>query len=187
MIKLIVGLGNYGAEYSETRHNLGWKIVDALFKQYDFSGFNEKFHGYLASGSINDNSIKLLKPKTYMNRSGLSVGSVAGFYKIPPEAILVIHDDLDLECGRLKIKKGGGSGGHNGLKSIDEVIGKEYFRLRVGISHPDIKGMVSDYVLSRWSSQEELKLNVIIPNIIKNISHIIQGDIELFLRQYNFR
>ena len=129
---LIVGLGNPGAEYDKTRHNAGFMAADALHACYRFAPYKSKFDGLIAEGQINGEKVFLLKPQTYMNLSGNSVVKAANFYKILPQNIVVIHDDLDLPAGKIKAKTGGGAGGHNGLKSIDAAITPDYHRIRLG-------------------------------------------------------
>jgi len=150
-MKLIVGLGNPGPTYATTRHNIGFMVIDKILQRFSYNDISKKsFFGKLYK--LND--ILLLKPMTFMNLSGKSVQAVANFYKIKSSDILVVHDDLDLPFGALRVKIGGGHGGHNGLKSIDAVIGKEYNRLRLGIGKPEHKGMVTGYVLSPFSKEE---------------------------------
>lgn len=152
---LIVGLGNPGAEYAETRHNVGFAAVDVLWKKYGFLPFKSKFDGLIAEGKIAGEKVFLLKPQTYMNLSGNSVVKAANFYKILPQNIVVIHDDMDLQPGQIKVKTGGGAGGHNGLKSIDAAITPEYHRIRIGVGHPTGKGeAVVNHVLSRFSKTD---------------------------------
>ncbi len=148
---LLVGLGNPGAEYALTRHNIGFMAIDALAGAANFSS---KFHGETASLTIEGEKVLLLKPMTYMNNSGRSVQAAAAFYKIPPEHIIVLHDELDLPLGKIRIKQGGGANGHNGLKDIDLVVGPDYWRIRLGIGHPGVKEQVHDHVLSRFSAAE---------------------------------
>lgn len=135
---MVVGLGNPGREYELTRHNVGFMVVDALARRYG-GAFASNFKGELCQTSIKGTSSALLKPQTFMNLSGQSVQPAMAFFKIPLEQILVVHDDLDLEFGQMKLKRGGSPGGHNGLKSIDATIGPEYLRIRAGIGHPRSK------------------------------------------------
>jgi PTH1 family peptidyl-tRNA hydrolase len=163
-MKAIVGLGNPGAEYQGNRHNIGFMAVDALAGS---TGFKNKFHGQMAEISINGSKCLLLKPLTYMNRSGISVGELCNFYKITPADCLVIHDELDIPPGSLRTKFGGSNAGHNGLKDIDRAIGPDYWRLRVGIGHPGMSAMVSSYVLSDFSAAEKKQLPDIIATATK--------------------
>ncbi len=152
---LIVGLGNPGAEYDKTRHNMGFMTADALHSVYKFSPFKSKFDGLIAEGNINGEKVYLLKPQTYMNLSGNSVVKAANFYKILPQNVIVIHDDMDLPVGKIKAKIGGGAGGHNGLKSIDAAITPNYNRIRIGVGHPQGNGdAVVNHVLSRFSKAD---------------------------------
>lgn len=153
---LIVGLGNPGAEYDKTRHNVGFIAVDELVRRFNFGPFKSKFDGLIAEGAIEGEKGYILKPQTYMNLSGNSVVKAAAFYKILPEDIVVIHDDMDLPVGKIKAKTGGGAGGHNGLKSIDSHIGQNYHRIRIGVGHPAAKDgeAVVNHVLSRFSKAD---------------------------------
>lgn len=158
---LAVGLGNPGAEYAATRHNVGFMAADEIHRRYNFSPFRSKFDGLIAEGQINGEKVYLLKPQTYMNLSGNSVVKAANFYKILPENIIVIHDDMDLPVGRMKAKCGGGAGGHNGLKSIDSCITPAYNRIRIGTGHPvsrDGNSIVS-HVLSPFSKADKEKID----------------------------
>lgn len=153
---LFVGLGNPGREYAKNRHNIGFMAADEIVRRHRFSGWksDRKLMGDIADGEIAGEKIVVLKPMTYMNLSGDSVGAVARFYKIPVENICVFHDELDLPPGKIRVKKGGGHGGHNGLKSIDAHCGKDYWRVRLGIGHPGDKNLVSPYVLGDFFKSE---------------------------------
>ena len=156
-IQLIVGLGNPGAEYEKTRHNAGFWWVDAIAAAKRASWKKEtKFAGWTTRVTEGGVDFTLLKPATYMNESGRSVAALLRFYKIGPEAMLVVHDELDLAAGALKLKRGGGTGGHNGLEDIAEVLGtKDFWRLRIGIGHPGDKNLVPDYVLKKARREEQ--------------------------------
>lgn len=151
-IQLIVGLGNPGSEYHQTRHNAGADFVTEVARQYGANlTLEKKFFGSTTQITIANRTIKLINPATFMNRSGQSVGAIANFYKIPPEAILVAHDELDLEPGVARLKIGGGHGGHNGLRDIIQALGnnKNFARLRLGIGHPGNAKQVASYVLKK--------------------------------------
>ena len=151
-MKLIVGLGNPGSTYSRTRHNIGFMVIDSLIDDLNPNNISKKsFNGEL----FKYKDLLFLKPTTFMNLSGKSVQAVASFYKIDLDDILVIHDEIDIPFGAIKLKKGGSSGGHNGLKSIDSLIGKEYNRLRLGVDKPPKKEMVASYVLSDFNDKEQ--------------------------------
>lgn len=152
---LIVGLGNPGTEYRFNRHNVGFLMADILHQAYGTSNFQRnKWQGLMAEGSIDGQKVLFLKPQTYMNLSGPAVSGPANFYKIPLDKVIVIHDELDIPPADIRIKKGGSNGGHNGLKSIDAHLGKDYWRLRIGIGHPGVKDMVSGYVLNNLPQKE---------------------------------
>ncbi len=151
---LIVGLGNPGTDYAGHRHNIGFMAVDALASSLRADAFTKKFHGEVAQANHGGKKIILLKPLTYMNNSGRAVQAAAAFYKIPPENIIVLHDELDLPVGKLRIKKGGGANGQNGVRDIDACIGKEYWRVRLGINHPGDKAKVHSHVLSNFGKDD---------------------------------
>lgn len=181
---LIVGLGNPGAEYQETRHNAGFMAADALAEAYHFSSFKTKFDGLIAEGSIDGEKCLLLKPQTFMNLSGNAVIKAASFYKILPEQIVVIHDDMDLQPGQMKAKLGGGAGGHNGLKSIDSHIGANYNRIRLGVGHPQSGGdAVVNHVLSRFSKADAELLAHNIELVIKDIPLLLKKGMAAFSNQ----
>ncbi len=181
---LIVGLGNPGAEYQGTRHNVGFMAADALAEAYGFSVFKSKFDGLIAEGTIDGEKCFLLKPQSYMNLSGNSVLKAAAFYKILPENIIVIHDDIDLQPSQIKAKLGGGAGGHNGLKSIDSHIGQNYNRIRLGVGHPQGSGEeVVNHVLSRFSKTDAELLQNHIDLIVKDIPVLLKKGIAAFSNQ----
>jgi PTH1 family peptidyl-tRNA hydrolase len=159
-LKLVVGLGNPGETYARTRHNAGFWLVDELARRHGGSFRNESKHqGELARIRLGGAELWLLKPATFMNRSGASMLSVAGFYRIAPAEMLVAHDELDLAPGTLRLKQGGGHGGHNGLRDAIATLGADFWRLRIGIGHPGHRDEVTDYVLQRASSDEERVLH----------------------------
>ena len=173
-IKLIVGLGNPGREYETTRHNVGFRWVEELARLHKLSFKSEtKFQGMTARGQLHGHEILLLKPQTFMNVSGLSVGALAQFYKIAPTEMLVVHDELDLPPGVARLKMGGGHGGHNGLKDIIAHLGtKDFWRLRFGIGHPGDRDVVADYVLHD-PSREERELIEEAMQQAQNVAHLV--------------
>jgi PTH1 family peptidyl-tRNA hydrolase len=179
---LIVGLGNPGKEYVLTRHNVGFMAVDMLSHAYSSGPFKNKDGALMAEANINSHKVILCKPMTYMNNSGIPVSSVASFYKIPLGNILVIHDEIDIPFSSMKAKSGGGNGGHNGLKSLDSHIGKDYWRLRVGIGHPGDKDMVSSYVLGQFNSHEQKQLVQILVGIDEIVSLFLAGKSDEFIK-----
>jgi PTH1 family peptidyl-tRNA hydrolase len=168
---LLVGLGNPGNKYVNNRHNVGFRVVDAMAAAVAFFSF-KKMTPLVDAGmfSLNGRKIILAKPQTFMNLSGRAVRFLIDFYKIQSEQVFVFHDDLDLAFARVKIKKGGGNGGHNGLRSIDELIGKEYWRIRIGIGRPEHKSMASSYVLGDFDVEEEVIVEDVCSEIAKNIT-----------------
>src|SRR5205823_12766935 len=153
-MRLVVGLGNPGARYARNRHNIGFMAIEAIARRHRAAGFRNRFKGRLAEASIGGERVLLLKPQTFMNASGESVGETARFFKLLLSDIIVIHDEIDLRPGKLRVKRGGGSAGHNGLRSIDALLGPDYWRLRVGVGHPGIKGLVHASVLQDVSRDE---------------------------------
>lgn len=154
-MRLFVGLGNPGQKYQLNRHNIGFMALDVIVGRHGFSDWQKKFKGLVSDGTLGGEKILLLKPQTFMNLSGESVQAAAAFYKIKPGDIAVFHDELDLAPGKIRTKKGGGAAGHNGLRSIDEHLGKEYWRVRLGIGHPGVKDYVSPYVLGNFTQEEQ--------------------------------
>ena len=178
-MNLLVGLGNPGSQYSGNRHNVGFMVVDEIYRRYYFGSHRFKFEGELAEGEIGDEKALLLKPSTFMNESGRSVGAVARFYKIPPEKIVVLHDDIDLAPGKIRAKSGGGLAGHNGLKSIAQHLGKEFRRVRIGIGRPGEKNLISGHVLRDFSQADRNWVEETIDAIAKAIPLLLfQRDAE---------
>lgn len=176
-IKLIVGLGNPGNEHVDTRHNAGFWFLDELARMYHGSfKKDKKFFGDTAKVAICGKDIWLLKPDTYMNLSGKSLQALAQFYKVLPENILVVHDELDLEPGTARLKKGGGHGGHNGLRDISARMGKDFWRLRLGIGHPGDKNKVSGYVLNKPSKDDRISIERAIDNASRVIDDVVAGE-----------
>ncbi|MEM8839559.1 MAG: aminoacyl-tRNA hydrolase [Pseudomonadota bacterium] len=173
---LVVGLGNPGPKYASNRHNIGFMAADEIARRHNFSPYRSKFQGEVAEGQIGNAKALILKPGTYMNESGRSVGDAARFYKIDPSDILVIYDELDLAPGKVRIKTGGGSGGHNGIKSIDAHIGKDYRRLRLGIGNPGNKAQVSNYVLGDFAKADQTWLDPLLYAIADCADELAKGE-----------
>ncbi len=152
---LLVGLGNPGNKYADNRHNIGFMAVDEIVRRHGFSPERRRFQGLVSEGTLAGKKVLTLKPQTFMNESGRSVGEAARFFKIEPEQIIVFHDELDLEPGKLRVKKGGGLAGHNGLKSMAAHIGKDFRRVRLGIGHPGDKNKVMGYVLRDFPKADD--------------------------------
>lgn len=159
---LIVGLGNPGSEYKGNRHNIGFMAADEFVRRYNFAAWRVRFNGETAEGTLDGEKIIILKPMTYMNKSGIAVRAAMDFYKIPVENIIVLHDELDLPVGKVKAKTGGGAGGHNGLRSIDEHCSQDYIRVRIGIGHPGHRDRVTGYVLSNFTKEAQ---EVLVPEL----------------------
>ena len=178
MIKLFVGLGNPGTEYEATRHNAGFWWVDALARELKLSLVADRsYHGLLARGNVNGQTVWLLEPQTYMNLSGKSVASLARFFKIAPQDILVVHDELDVPPGQAKLKFGGGHGGHNGLRDIHAQLGTgDYWRLRLGIGHPGDKNQVADWVLKKPAPDEREAIEGCVARTLKAAPDLLAGD-----------
>lgn len=169
---LLVGLGNPGPGCAFNRHNIGFMVIDVLFSRYSFPSFKSKFQGFLSESTIKDTEILLFKPQTYMNLSGKAVKEVINFYKIPSDYLYIVHDDLDLMLGKIKLKLDGGNGGHNGLKSLDQYLGPHYWRIRFGIGRPLYKEQISSYVLSNFTKTEQKQINDILEILSERISSL---------------
>ncbi|GHU12051.1 hypothetical protein FACS189449_04870 [Alphaproteobacteria bacterium] len=184
IVLLLVGLGNPGATYEYNRHNVGFRIMDAIADEHASGGFRGMTQVVeMTSFSIGNYKVILAKPQTFMNLSGRAVRFLVDFYKIPLENVYVFHDDLDLEFSQIKIKKGGGSGGHNGLKSIDSIVGTDYWRVRIGIGRPAYKSMVSDYVLGNFDADQAKIIDSISLKIAKNIQ-LLFTDVQKCLQHW---
>ena len=153
-MRLIVGLGNPGPDYARNRHNIGFMAADAIVRRHRFSPWRAKFAGEFAEGDLAGERALVLKPMTYMNESGAAVVQAARFFKVPVEDIVVLHDEIDLAPGKVRVKKGGGHAGHNGLRSIDDRMGPDFSRVRIGVGRPGDPDRVADYVLSDFSKAE---------------------------------
>lgn len=183
-IKLIVGLGNPGAEYAQTRHNAGFWFIDELAWAWKAVLKEEKkFFGETARVARPEGDVWLLKPNTFMNRSGQAVAALASFYKIKPEEILVVHDELDIPCGRIRFKLGGGNGGHNGLKDIQARLGTpNFYRLRLGIDHPGDRNLVVGYVLNKPSAEDRQAIEDAVAKSLQGLPLILLGEWEEAVR-----
>ncbi len=185
-ISLIVGLGNPGKEYAQTRHNAGFWFVEQLADRYGISLKAEpKFHGFTGRGQIEGHDVRLLLPTTFMNRSGQSVVPFAKFYQVTPEAILIAHDELDIDPGIIRLKTGGGHGGHNGLRDIVPHIGPNFHRLRIGIGHPGSKERVSGHVLGKAPSSEQDLMDAAIDHALSKVKMLVDGQVSQAMNQIN--
>jgi len=178
-IALIVGLGNPGGQYEDTRHNAGFWFVELLAQRFAGSFKSEsRFHGAVCRIKVDGGECWLLKPSTFMNRSGQSVSSLARYYKIPVESILVAHDELDFPAGDLRLKQGGGHAGHNGLRDIVSAMGSGFHRLRIGIDHPGDRDRVSDYVLSRPSRADYESICIGLEKAADALQYVVSGELQ---------
>ena len=182
---LFVGLGNPTPNSQNNRHNVGFKIVDAINLKFGLSKQKPKFKGLLTTGNIKDTKIYAIKPLTFMNNSGICIRELLEYFKIDAEDVIVFHDDLDVEFGKVKAKFGGSSAGHNGIASIDKFIGKDYSRVRIGIGKPKEKLSAADYVLNDFNEEEKENLEKISNNIIDSISMLIDKKLDLFSSAVN--
>ena len=182
---LFVGLGNPTPNSENNRHNIGFKIIDAINNQFKLSKQKPQFKGLLTTGSINNKKVYAIKPLTFMNNSGICIRELMEYFKIDAEDVIVFHDDLDIDFGKVKAKFGGSDAGHNGIASIDKFIGKEYSRVRIGIGKPKNKIAVNDHVLKDFDEDEKTELESIKENITDNLSILIEKKLDLFSSTVN--
>jgi PTH1 family peptidyl-tRNA hydrolase len=173
---LIAGLGNPGADYARNRHNAGFMALDTIHESYKFAPWRSRFEGAVSEGKIAGRKTYLLKPMTYMNDSGRSVGPAARFFKLAPDAVVVMHDEIDLAAAKLKVKTGGGDAGHNGLRSITATLGPDYRRVRIGVGHPGGKGRVHGHVLANFSKADEDWLVPLLSAIAESAALLAEDD-----------
>ncbi|AGB44634.1 peptidyl-tRNA hydrolase [Mesorhizobium australicum WSM2073] len=180
---VFAGLGNPGAKYAENRHNVGFMAADAIARRHSFSPWSKKFQGLISEGTLGGEKIILIKPQTFMNLSGQSVGEALRFYKLDLSALTVFYDEIDLAEGKLRIKTGGGAGGHNGIRSIDGHVGNAYRRVRIGVGHPGVKEMVQHHVLGDFAKAERDWLDPLLDAIADNAAMIVKGDESGFMNK----
>ena len=180
-MKLFVGLGNPGDKYAHNRHNIGFMALDRIAEDHAFGPWRNKFQGQICEGKLGDKKVLLLKPTTFMNISGQSVGEAARFHKVPLDQITVFHDELDLAPGKMRLKQGGGHAGHNGLRSIQAHLGAEYARVRLGIGHPGHKDAVAGFVLRDFAKADQDWLAALLNGIGNGAAHLASGDGSKFM------
>ncbi|HHS88761.1 MAG TPA: aminoacyl-tRNA hydrolase, partial [Rhodobacteraceae bacterium] len=180
-MKLFVGLGNPGTKYARNRHNVGFMELDRIAEDHGFSSWRSKFDGQVAEGRLGGEKVILLKPETFMNRSGDAVSKALRFYKLEPTDMTVFHDEIDLAPGKIRVKDGGGHAGHNGLRSIHQHVGPHYSRVRIGVGHPGHKDRVAGYVLHDFSRADEDWLAPMLEGISKGADDLARGDSARFL------
>ena len=175
-MKIFVGLGNPGAKYAGNRHNIGFMAVERIAEDHGFAPWKSRFQGAVSEGMLGREKVLLLKPQTFMNLSGQSVGEAMRFFKLEPGDVTVFHDELDLAPGKCRVKQGGGHAGHNGLRSIHQHIGSEYARVRLGIGHPGHKDRVAGYVLHDFAKSDQVWLDDLLRGIADGAAHLAAGD-----------
>jgi PTH1 family peptidyl-tRNA hydrolase len=181
---LIVGLGNPGHEYEQNRHNIGFMALDAIADEFGTGGEKNAFQSVMRSATIHGKQVLLQKPQTFMNLSGEAVGAAARFFKIPIENVIALHDELDIASGVVRIKQGGGSGGHNGIKSIDQHLGNNYWRVRLGIGHPGDKERVTGHVLGNFTNEELDWVEPLLKKLANNFTLMFSGQAAKLASQF---
>lgn len=182
---LFVGLGNPTSGSQNNRHNIGFKIIDVINQKFKLSKQKPKFKGLLTTGNISNKKVYAIKPLTFMNNSGICIRELMEYFKIDSGDVIVFHDDIDIDFGKIKAKLGGSSAGHNGIASMDKFIGKEYSRVRIGIGKPDQKISVSDHVLNNFNEEEKEQLEKIKKNIIDSLPVLLDKKLDLFSSTVN--
>ena len=182
---LFVGLGNASPDNVNNRHNIGFKIIDAINQKFSLSKQKPKFKGLLTTGKIDEQKIYAIKPLTFMNSSGICIKEIIEYFKINVKDVFVFHDDMDIDLGKVKVKFGGSSAGHNGIDSIDKNIGKNYSRIRIGIGRPKKNSTGADHVLDNFSNDEKGNVEIVTKNIIESLSILIKKDLDLFSSKIN--
>ena len=182
---LFVGLGNPTPDSENNRHNVGFKIIDSINKKFGLSKQKPKFKGLLTTGNVAEHKVYAIKPLTFMNNSGICIRELIEYFKINVEDVIVFHDDLDVNFGKIKTKFGGSDAGHNGVASIDKFIGKEYYRVRIGIGKPQTKTNVSDYVLKDFDEDEMKELTIVTDNITSSLTILLDKKLDLFSSTVN--
>ena len=182
---LFVGLGNPSPDNENNRHNIGFKIIDAINKKFSLSKQKPKFKGLLTTGNIGNKKVYAIKPLTFMNNSGICIRELIEYFKIEAENVIVFHDDLDVDFGKIKTKFGGSSAGHNGIESIDKFIGKDYSRVRIGIGKPNGRAEVTNHVLKDFDDEEKVELENITNNITSSIPILLDKKLDLFSSTVN--
>ena len=182
-MQLFAGLGNPGAKYADNRHNVGFMAADAIARRHSFSPWSKKFKAEIAEGRIGDDKVLLVKPQTFMNLSGESVGEALRFYKLEPSVVTIFYDEIELAAGKVRVKTGGGSAGHNGIRSLDQHIGNNYRRVRIGVGHPGVKEMVHGHVLGDFAKTDREWLDVLLDAIADDAGLLVKGDESGFMNR----
>jgi len=182
---LLVGLGNPNPNNANNRHNIGFLVIDEINKKFKLSKQKPKFKGLLTTGNINEQKVYAIKPLTFMNSSGICIKELIEYFKIDVKNVFVFHDDMDIDLGKIKVKFGGSSAGHNGIESIDKNIGKSYSRVRIGIGRPKKSSSGAEHVLDNFSNEEMDNVHSVTKNIIESLSILINKDLDLFSSKIN--
>ncbi len=182
---LFVGLGNPNPNNKNNRHNVGFHVIDAINQKFKLSKQKPKFKGLLTTGTIEEQKVYAIKPLTFMNSSGICIKELTEYFKIEVKNIFVFHDDMDIDVGKVKVKFGGSSAGHNGIESIDKNIGKNYSRVRIGVGRPKNNSTGADHVLDNFSTEEQQSMEDVTKNIIESLSVLIKKDLDLFSSKIN--
>jgi PTH1 family peptidyl-tRNA hydrolase len=182
-MRLVVGLGNPGPKYEGNRHNIGFMAADEIVRRHGLRPVRARFHGLAAEGTIGGEKVVVLKPQTYMNDSGRSVAAAVQFYKLDPEQVIVIYDEIDLAFGKVRVKRGGGHGGHNGIRDIDACIGPDFWRVRLGVGHPGHKDLVHHHVLNYFAKAEREDARKMIDAVAEALPILIGGDENGFMNK----
>jgi len=182
---LFVGLGNPNPNNKNNRHNVGFHVIDAINQKFKLSKQKPKFKGLLTTGTIEEQKVYAIKPLTFMNSSGVCIKELAEYFKIEVKNIFVFHDDMDIDVGKVKVKFGGSSAGHNGIESIDKNIGKNYSRIRIGVGRPKNNSTGAEHVLDNFSTEEQQSMEDVTKNIIGSLSVLIKKDLDLFSSKIN--
>jgi PTH1 family peptidyl-tRNA hydrolase len=180
---LFAGLGNPGAKFANSRHNVGFMAADAIARRHSFSPWSKKFQAEIAEGKIGGEKVLLFKPLTFMNLSGQAVGEALRFYKLEPSDVTVFYDEIELAAGKVRVKTGGGSAGHNGIRSLDQHIGKDYRRVRIGVGHPGVREMVRGHVLGDFARSDREWLDVLLEAIADYAGMVAKGDENGFMNK----
>jgi len=178
---LLAGLGNPGPSYANNRHNIGFMAVDEIVRRHSFSPWRSRFQADCAEGFLAGEKVLVVKPQTYMNDSGRAVGEALRFYKLAPEEVFVLYDEIDLAPGKVRVKQGGGTGGHNGIRSLEAHIGKDFWRVRLGVGHPGHKDLVHGHVLSDFAKADKVWLDKLLDAVASEIPLLIAGEAPRFM------
>jgi PTH1 family peptidyl-tRNA hydrolase len=184
---LVVGLGNPGRRYAQTRHNVGFKVIENLQDRWQIRGESAQLGALVGSGLIANTRATLVRPQKFMNRSGHPVVSIAGYYKLGEEDVIVVHDDVDVPFGQVRVKRGGGHGGHNGLRDIIKHLGRDYLRVRVGVGRPPEGWDTADYVLGKWAAPEQGEISHIVDRASNAVEAVLRDGLDSAMNQFNTR